>query len=198
VIQIPLSGDKLEGGEKNMKASEAKIYDEARIFVRPVQSRQYSMRDELERLRNMPRVIKGNELRWTGGPQLWHKTLIDPHNNLTQSIHIHYVDLAPRAKSQKHGHQNEALCYILEGKGYEIHDGKTYEWNAGDLVLIHGGCVHQHFNADPDKPARGIIIKSKPLYMFLNLIFQAQVERAPKEPIPGWEDYKPINLRELL
>ena len=109
-----------KGGEKNMKAPEAKIYDEARIFVLAVQSLQYSMRDELERLRSMPRVIKGNELRWTGGPQLWHKTLIDPHFNLTQSVHIHYVDLAPKAKSQKHGRQNEALCYIF----LQVHDSR--------------------------------------------------------------------------
>ena len=175
-----------------------KKYKEPRVFVRPVQSRQYNMRDEMERLRRMPRVIKGNEMKWNGGPQRWGKTLLDPHSDITQSLHIHYVDLGPEAKSQKHGHQNEALVYILEGKGYEIHDGIKYEWNAGDLVLIHGGCVHQHFNADPDKPARGIIIKGKPLYMFLNLIYQAFVEKAPKDPVPGWEDYQPTNLRELL
>ncbi len=139
----------------------------------------------------MSRVIKGGELKWRGGPQHWVKNLIDPHFDLTQSLHLHYVDLAPMAKSQKHAHQNEALVYILEGKGYEIHDGKRYEWNAGDLVLIHGGCVHQHFNVDPEKPARGLVIKTKPLYMFLHLFYQGTVERAPKEPIPGWEDYEP-------
>jgi quercetin dioxygenase-like cupin family protein len=169
-------------------------YKKERIHVRPVASRHYNMRDELQRLRKASRVIKGNELKWSGGPQNWGKDLMAPGFNLAQSLHIHYVDLAPKGKSQNHGHQNEALAYVLEGRGYEIHDGKTYEWNAGDLVLIHGGCVHQHFNADPEKPARVLIFKPKPLCMFLHLIYQATVEQAPKEQIPGWEDYQPINL----
>jgi len=177
---------------------EVKVYTEPRSFVRTIESRLYSMRDEMQRLRGMPRVIKGDKVRWKGGPQEYGKTLLDPHSGITQSLYIHYVDLAPQGKSKKHGHQNEALLYILEGRGYEIHDGKTYEWNAGDLVLIHGGSVHQHFNADPDKPARGIIFKGKPLYMFMNLIYQDFVEKAPKEPSPGYEDYRPIQLRELL
>jgi len=177
---------------------EIKVYKEPRVFVRPVQSSLYSMRDEMQRLRGMPRVIKGDKVRWKGGPVDYTKNFVEPHTGITQSLHIHYVDLAPQGKSKKHGHQNEALFYILEGKGYEIHDGKSYEWNAGDLVLIHGGSVHQHFNADPDKPARGIIFKGKPLCMFLNLIFQDFVEASPKELAPGHEDYLPIHLRELL
>ena len=183
---------------ESFEMKEDRTYKKERVFVRPVKSLMYSMRDELQRLRSQPRVIKGNELKWAAGPQRFGKRLIDPHNGLTQSLHIHYVDLAPIGKSQKHGHQNEALVYILEGEGYEIHDGIKYPWNAGDLVLIHGGCVHQHFNADPDKPARGLIIKGKPLYMFLNLIYQDTVIPKPKEPISGWEEYQPINLREPL
>ncbi len=170
-------------------------YKKERTHVKAVKSCYYNMSDHFQKIRSMPRVIKGNELKWGGGPQYWSKHLISPHHSeLTQSLHIHCMDLAPKAKSLKHGHQNEALVYILEGKGFEVHDGKVYEWNAGDLVLIHGGCVHQHFNADPDKPARGLIIKSKPLYIFLNLIYQERIEGPPKIPIPGWEKYRPSNL----
>ena len=100
---------------------EIRMYKEARVFVRTVQSRLYSMRDEMQRLRCMPRVVKGDKLHFKGGPQDYNKTFVDPHSGTTQSIHIHYVDLAPLGKSQKHGHQNEALLYVLEGKGYEIH-----------------------------------------------------------------------------
>ena len=45
-----------------------------------------------------------------------------------------------------------ALLYVLEGEGYDIHDGERYEWSAGDLVLVTPGCVHQHFNALEDRP----------------------------------------------
>jgi quercetin dioxygenase-like cupin family protein len=177
---------------------EIKVYKEPRIFVRPVQSSLYSMRDEMRRLREMPRVIKGDKVKWKGGPVDPTKHFVDPHTGITQSLHLHYIDLAPRGKSKKHGHQNEAILYVLEGKGYEIHDGIMHEWNAGDLVLIHAGSVHQHFNADPDKPARGMIFKGKPLCMFLNLIYQDFVEASPKQLPTGHEDYTPVHLRELL
>jgi quercetin dioxygenase-like cupin family protein len=48
----------------------------------------------------------------------------------------------------KHGHVNEAAFYILDGTGYEIHDGIRYDWEAGDIAIIHNNCVHQHFNAE--------------------------------------------------
>jgi len=175
------------------------VYKSERTHVRAIKSRYYDMNDYLQKLRKLPRVVKGNEIKWGGGPQQWAKHLISPHHHeFAQSLQIHINDLAPKSKSPKHGHQNEALGYVLEGRGYEIHDGKVYEWNAGDLVLIHGGCVHQHFNADPEQPARILIIKTKPLYIFLNLIYQAKIEGSPKEAVKGWEHYRPVNLSELL
>ena len=39
-----------------------------RIFVRPIQG-QYSLKDELKRLRSMPRVRRGKELKFVDGPQ---------------------------------------------------------------------------------------------------------------------------------
>jgi len=50
--------------------------------------------------------------------------------------------------------------------------------------------VHQHFNADPDKPARALVIKTKPMYMFMNMLFQKQVESRPTEPAPGGEGFQ--------
>jgi len=54
--------------------------------------------------------------------------------------------------------------------------------------------VHQHFNADPKNPARVLIIKGKPIYMFAHLIFQGFVEKAPKTAMPGFESFKPPEL----
>jgi hypothetical protein len=51
--------------------------------------------------------------------------------------------------------------------------------------------VHQHFNADPDRPARAIIIKSKQFFIFMNMLFQDVVEEQPKHPVPGHEEFKP-------
>jgi hypothetical protein len=41
--------------------------------------------------------------------------------------------------------------------------------------------VHQHFNASPDKPARALVMKPKPLIIFMNMLFQQTVIPRPKE-----------------
>jgi hypothetical protein len=38
-----------------------------------------------------------------------------------------------------------------------------------------------------------LIIKAKPLYIFMGLIQQGFVEKAPKQAKPGWEDFKPLH-----
>ncbi len=40
------------------------------------------------------------------------------------------------------------------------------------------------------------MIKSKPLYLFMNLIMQEVVDEAPKDPVPGHEDFKATYLPE--
>ena len=116
----------------------------------------YSLKEELARLRSMPRVVKGRELLFNDGPQSFSKHFIEPVDGLTQTLHVHLEEYAPGGRTQKHGHVNEAAFYILDGKGYEIHDGIRYDWSAGDIAIVHMNCVHQHFNADPDKPARAL------------------------------------------
>ncbi len=91
-------------------------------------------------------------------------------------FHIHLEEYGPGGKSQKHGHVNEAAFYILDGEGYEIHDGVRYDWKAGDVAIVHNNCVHQHFNASDSKPARALVLKTKPMFVFMNMLFQKTVE----------------------
>jgi mannose-6-phosphate isomerase-like protein (cupin superfamily) len=160
-----------------------------RIFVRGIQG-QYSLKDELARLRGMPRVRKGSKLRFTDGPQTFSRHYVEPKDGITQLFHLHLEEYGPGAKSQKHGHVNEAAFYILDGEGYEVHDGVRYDWKAGDVAIVHNNCVHQHFNASSTKPARALVIKTKPMYMFMNMLFQKQVEPRPATPAPGGENFK--------
>lgn len=166
-------------------------YEVERIFVRAITSSKYSIREERERQRKLPRVYKTKNFPWKGGPQVWHKSILNPAMGIMQTLQASYEELAPGSKSQKHGHQNTALLFVLEGRGYDISDGERVDWEEGDVCLVAPGTVHQHFNADPDKPARVLIIKSKPIYNFANLNFQEFKEKAPKEAVPGWEDYYP-------
>jgi mannose-6-phosphate isomerase-like protein (cupin superfamily) len=160
-----------------------------RTFVRSIAGA-YNLTAELKRLREMPRVRKGKELNFVDGPQTFSRHYVEPKDGITQTLHIHLEEWGPGAKSQKHGHVNEAAFYILDGTGYEIHDGVRYDWQAGDVAVVHQNCVHQHFNADPTKPARALVLKSKPMYLFLNMLFQKMVEPRPSEPFPGAEDFQ--------
>src|SRR5437868_15163106 len=164
--------------------------DRDRTFVRALQGK-YSLNEELGRLRAMPRVIKGKELKLDGGPQHFSRHYVEPEDGRTQTLHIHLEEYAPGGKTQKHGHVNEAAFYILDGAGYEIHDGVRYDWRAGDVAIVHNNCVHQHFNADPDRPARALVLKTKPMYIFLNLLFQKLVEPRPTTPAPGAAGFVP-------
>jgi gentisate 1,2-dioxygenase len=155
-----------------------------RVFVRGIQGH-YNLKDELKRLRSLPRVQKGSKLKFMDGPQCYSRHYMEPVDGMTQTFHIHLEEYGPGGRSQKHGHVNEAAFYILDGTGYEIHDGVRYDWQAGDIAIVHNNCVHQHHNASPDKPARALVLKTKPMYLFLNMLFQKTVEPRPTEPAPG-------------
>ena len=166
-----------------------------RIFVRAIAGK-YSLQEELDRLRSLPRVLKGKEMKFNDGPQHFSRHYVEPVDGLAQTLHIHLEEYAPGGKTQKHGHVNEAAFYILDGRGYEIHDGVRYDWQAGDIAVVHNNCVHQHHNASPDKPARALVMKAKPMYMFMNMLFQKVVVPRPKEPAPGAENFQPRELEE--
>ncbi|MDB5764168.1 MAG: Cupin domain protein [Herminiimonas sp.] len=166
-----------------------------RTFVRAIAG-PYNLKDELTRLRSMPRVRKGSEIKFNDGPQAFSRHYVEPKDGITQTFHLHLEEYGPGGTSQKHGHVNEAAFYILDGEGYEIHDGIRYDWKAGDIAIVHNNCVHQHFNKDPAKPARALVIKPKPMMMFMNLLFQKQVIPRPTEPTEGGVGYEPRHLEE--
>src|SRR5690242_17224431 len=56
-----------------------------RVFVRGIAGK-YSLTDELQRLRSMPRVVKGRDLLFNDGPQSFSKHFIEPEDGLTQVL----------------------------------------------------------------------------------------------------------------
>jgi gentisate 1,2-dioxygenase len=161
-----------------------------RVFVRGIEGH-YNLKEELQRLRSLPRVRKGSEIKFVDGPQCYSRHYMEPVDGLAQTLHIHIEEYGPGGVSQKHGHVNEAAFYILDGRGYEIHDGVRYDWQAGDVVVVHNNCVHQHHNADAVEPARALVLKAKPMYLFLNMLFQKNVIPRSTEPAPGGAGFKP-------
>jgi len=66
-------------------------------------------------------------MKFQDGPQSFSKHFVEPVDGLTQTLHVHLEEYAPGGRTQKHGHVNEAAFYILDGTGYEIHDGVRYD-----------------------------------------------------------------------
>jgi len=161
-----------------------------RVFLRAIQG-EYSLKDELKRLRALPRVRRADEINFIDGPQAFSKHYLHPEDNLGQTLHLHLEEYAPGGRSQMHFHVNEAIFYILDGKGFELHDGVRYEWEAGDVAVVPNHTVHQHNNADPQRPARVLVMKTKPMFIFMNMLFQKTVIPRPKEPTPNGVGFVP-------
>ncbi len=130
-----------------------------RVFVRGIEG-QYSLKEELQRLRAMPRVVKGKDLLFNDGPQSFSKHFIEPVDGMTQTLHVHLEEYGPGGRTQKHGHVNEAAFYILDGKGYEVHDGVRYDWSAviprpTEPTPEGRDFVPRHFEDDLNHPKGG-------------------------------------------
>jgi hypothetical protein len=87
---------------------------------------------------------------------------------------------------------------VLEGRGHDLHwdvdfeldatyvwkpaeDPSRWNWEEGDLVYIPPNTVHQHFNDDPERPARFLSAQNR---AFKHLGYD-DVEQI--EPAPEWK-----------
>jgi len=63
-----------------------------------------------------------------------------------RTINIHIGELRPGASTRLHKHHNEAVIYIIKGKGYSEVQGRRYDWEAGDFLYMPSMCWHRHVN----------------------------------------------------
>jgi quercetin dioxygenase-like cupin family protein len=164
-----------------------------RVFVRGIESGTYVLdaplaeRLSAERVRGEEFLAADHGVGTLGSNEkaTRNRSLISPGDKpfLTQSLHVHFVEIPPHDSNGGHAHQNDAAFYILEGAGYEIHDDKRYDWDTGDVVLVHNDSVHRHFNPY-DEPSLSLVLKTKPTWMFLGLISQGK--HTPPERLEGF------------
>ncbi|MCZ6814371.1 MAG: cupin domain-containing protein [Alphaproteobacteria bacterium] len=163
-------------------------WQKKRTFVRALEG---TYGEVYKSLYAQPRVIPSSDFAWKGGPQLYGKTIINPQSvEIAQSIECHLNVFSPHGTGQKHGHMNSAVFYILHGTGHDVHDGVSLPYVAGDAAIVESACVHQHFN-DGDDQMAVLVMKAKPLFLFMHMIFQKVVDYPPKEPSRGGENYTP-------
>lgn len=182
-----------DGGIGHNSESREKVvwerWTKKRTFVRALEGTYGELKEELY---SQPRIIKTSDHKWKGGPHNFGKKVVNPQScRVAQSIETHVDAFAPGGYGQTHGHMNSAVFFVLKGFGHDVHDTRRIDWEAGDALIVENACVHQHLSDDQDGETIVLIMKAKPLFLFMHMIFQQMVEFPPTEPVPGHEDYRP-------
>ncbi len=94
-----------------------------------------------------PRVIRSSDRPFedTRGGRM--KFLIDNWSDLAgQDLDMAEYEIAAGKRSGAHRHIAEELLLVIEGSGFDDHDGSTHPWEAGDLICIPPMTAHAHVN----------------------------------------------------
>jgi len=143
------------------------------------------------------KIVKPEDMPWEMSRQGLLKHLLnEAMNTRMETVDAYMQIIPPGSRSGKHRHLAEECLYVVEGRGYDLHQDcdveitdtyhwkpqeriQRFEWQAGDVIYIPPNTIHQHFNASPDKPVR--------LISAINRIFKAcglndleQLEDAPE------------------
>ncbi len=153
-----------------------------------------------ERNSRRKKIVHPDEMPWEMSRQGLLKHLINEGMNTRMETVDAYMQIVPPgSRSGKHRHLAEECLYVLEGRGYDMHQDcdveitDTYHWKpqdkvqrfdyeAGDVIYVPPNTIHQHFNADPDRPLR--------LISCINRIFK-QCGLNDLEQIEDAPEYKP-------
>ena len=143
------------------------------------------------------KIVHPEDMPWELSRQGLLKHLLNEGmNTRMETVDAYMLVIPPGSRSGKHRHLAEECLYVVEGRGYDLHQDcdveitdtyhwkpqdevKRYEWEAGDVIYIPPNTIQQHFNADAERPARLISV--------INRIFKAcglndlqQIEDAPE------------------
>jgi gentisate 1,2-dioxygenase len=143
------------------------------------------------------KIVHNDEMPWEMSQQGLLKHLLNAQMNTRMETVDAYMQVIPSAsRSGKHRHLAEECLYVVEGRGYDLHQDcdveitdtynwkpqaeiKRYEWEAGDVIYVPPCTIHQHFNADPARPARLISCINR-IYKNSGLNDLEQLEDAPE------------------
>jgi hypothetical protein len=121
-----------------------------------------AMRDrQREQKRKALQVVKEKDLPLEVNAQGLMRWYLHPaiKDTAITSYMFFQQEIPPGSRSGRLKSQGNQVILILEGKGYTMIDGVKYPWQAGDLLnlpLRVDGITVQHFNTDPENPAKFI------------------------------------------
>ena len=143
------------------------------------------------------KVVTPEDMPWEMSRQGLLKHLMNEGmNTRMESVDAYMLIIPPGSRSGKHRHLAEECLYVLEGRGYDLHQDcdveitdtyhwkaqdevKRYDWEAGDVIYIPPNTIHQHWNADPERPLR-LISAINRIYRKFGLNDVEQIEDAPE------------------
>ena len=143
------------------------------------------------------KTVRPEEMPWEMSRQGLLKHLLNEQmNTRMETVDAYMQIIPPGSRSGKHRHLAEECLYVVEGRGYDLHQDcdveitdtyhwtpqaevKRYEWEAGDVIYIPPNTVHQHFNASAGKPVR-LISAINRIYKYCGLNDLEQLEDAPE------------------
>jgi quercetin dioxygenase-like cupin family protein len=143
------------------------------------------------------KIVHPEEMPWEMARQGLLKHLLNEQMmTRMETVDAYMQIIPPGSRSGKHRHLAEECLYVLEGRGYDLHQDcdveitdtyqwkpqaevKRYEWEAGDVIYIPPCTIHQHFNADPARPVR-LISAINRVYKNSGLNDLEQIEDAPE------------------
>jgi quercetin dioxygenase-like cupin family protein len=143
------------------------------------------------------KIVKPQQMPWEMSRQGLLKHLLNEQmNTRMETVDAYMMIIPPGSHTGKHRHLAEECLYVLEGRGYDLHQDcdveitdtyhwkpqnevKRFEWQAGDVIYIPPNTIHQHFNADPEKSVR-LISAINRIYKYCGLNDLEQIEDAPE------------------
>ena len=143
------------------------------------------------------KIVHPEDMPWELSPQGLLKHLLNEGmNTRMETVDAYMLIIPPGSRSGKHRQLAEECLYVLEGRGYDLHQDcdveitdtyhwkpqdevKRYEWEAGDVIYVPPNTIQQHFNADPARPARLISVINR-IYKACGLNDLEQIENAPE------------------
>ena len=149
------------------------------------------------RMAGRKKILHPEDMPWEMSRQGLLKHLLNEQmNTRMETVDAYMQVIPPGSRSGKHRHLAEECLYVVEGHGYDLHQDcdveitdsyewkpqaeiNRYEWEAGDVIYVPPCTIHQHFNGDPDRPARLISCTNR-IYKNSGLNNLEQMENAPE------------------
>jgi quercetin dioxygenase-like cupin family protein len=159
------------------------------------------------------KIIKPADMPWEMSRQGLLKHLINEQmNTRIETVDAYMQIIPPGSRSGKHRHLAEECLYVLEGRGYDLHQDcdveitddyhwkpqdkiQRFDYEAGDIVYVPPNTIHHNFNGDPKRPLR-LISNTNRIFKHCGLNDLEQIEDAP-EYVEG-EDLSPDRIRAFL